>query len=254
MPPPRKRIKCSDRRGSESPTRVALFAISLALGCGVRTSAEHPPESPARAGLRRGGSLRLASGDAEQITAMDHVLARADFIGVVQVERILSPTPTLPDYQIDLRVEDPWFSRLPEDRLLRIGVNGSAWGHYRRMLQEKPRLLVMLSGGPWTESSFTYRHNSFFRVERDLTLRCNTENALYAINQSGIWCSNADHMVGAPVSLPALRAQVLDARTRVAERLRPLVTHLDRLRRPLLARASRPSEIDRTLAENEVVR
>lgn len=191
---------------------------------------------------------------------MDQVLLRADFVGVVKVEEVV--TPSGENWAADVvglrvSVEDTWFSRWADDRSLRtmiINIATEQWGRFRRTIPVKERLVVLLSGGPWVESPFTHGVNSVFAIRPDNTLRCISGNPLFAVAAGGFVCSIQPYVATPPISLSQMRADFLTARGRAAVRLEGLERILNTARRPLEAAPTLEGSIDRTLVINEVYR
>jgi hypothetical protein len=184
---------------------------------------------------------------------MDHQLVRADFLGEVTVDgiRLASDGKTV---LADIIVNDAWFHRGPVASRITVGVAGEHWGEYRHLVVDKARLVVLLSGGPWIESAFTFRNNSVFSITEDGGIRCTSGNPLFAVHNTGFVCSIQAYMPIQPITLAQMRAATLVARNRAVPRVPDLAVRLDALQRAIEQTPSREEDIDRSLIENEVYR
>jgi hypothetical protein len=194
-----------------------------------------PPEEHARRAHR----------DMGRLMTMDHHLVRADFIGEVTVLAIQSREDG--GAEVEVQVDDTWSSRWTEAQTLTITI--ADWGSFAGLVEEKARLVVLLSGGAWTSSPFTFQANSVFRVADDDMLRCISKNPLFAVHNSGFICSIQEYMPSAPLSLKAMRDETIAMRDRAAMRLPALEEALDRLERPLVHEPAPPIEKDAIDAE-----
>lgn len=193
---------------------------------------------------------RPAHRDVARLLTMDHHLVQADFIGEVTVRAVRESQSG--GVLVDVDVQDVWYSRWKSGEELTVGAASLA--EMGGLIQEGARLVVLLSGGPWTESALTFRGNSLFRVAEDGTVQCVSSNPLFAVHNSGFVCSIQAYMPGAPISLADMKTETLAMRERAARRLPALSERLDRLRRPLLTEKAEETQIDRRAIENEVYR
>lgn len=147
------------------------------------------------------------------LLTIDHHLLRADFAGEVLV---LDQSWDLEAglQRIRFRVVDPWFTRWRVDDELSLTTGP-------RMVAFQPgaRHVVFVSGGPWEESPFTFRAESVFRVGDDGRVRCRSGNPLFGVLNDGFLCTAPEVVVGEPVTVAEMKAQVLRARARAARRL-----------------------------------
>jgi hypothetical protein len=226
---------------------AALAVCAVAVLAAAPESGGAPAAAAPQSGEHAHGSSHR---DVARLLTMDHHLVQADFIGEVTVLAIRDARDG--GVLADVHVEDTWYSRWDAKEQLTVGA--ASLENMGGLVQEGARLVVLLSGGPWTESALTFRGNSLFRVAKDGGLECVSGNPLFAVHNSGFVCSIQAYMPGAPISLAEMKSETLAMRGRAARRLPMLSSLLDRLRRPLMTERAEEIQIDRTAIENEVYR
>jgi hypothetical protein len=174
------------------------------------------------AALLAGPPAHAETGAATLLT-IDQYLLRADFAGeVLVVEQSWDRGAGL--QRIRFQVVDPWFTRwqVGEELSLTTGL---------RMVAFEPgaRHVVFVSGGPWEESPFTFRAESVFRIGDDGRVRCRSGNPLFGVLNDGFLCTAPEVVVGEPITVAEMKAQVLRARAKAARRLPALEAALSAL-------------------------
>lgn len=179
---------------------------------------------------------------------MDQHLTRADFIG--RVELNVAEGDTMASFNVD--VTERWFSRWPAaDDAGTIEFELNSEHRITRFVRQRRDFVVLLSGGAWSESPFTYRENSIFEVTPDGYLRCISGNLLFAATAEGFRCSVQELMAGPPMTVEQLRARMPSLRQRAAGRLGELAGALNRMRRPF---RTAPAAAAAGTPERQVVR
>lgn len=236
------RIQRLSRRGAAA---VALLSLSAAAALTIAGPSRGGDDQLAAVAAPHEEHARRAHRDMGRLMTMDHHLVRADFIGEVTVRAIAPRKDGGAD--VEVQVDDVWSSRWAKARTLTIAI--ADWGSFAGLVEEKARLVVLLSGGAWQSSPFTFQANSVFRVDDDGTLRCMSQNPLFAVHNSGFICSIQEYMPSAPLSLKEMRDETIAMRGRAAARLPDLEESLDRLERPLLREPAPQTDKDAIDAE-----
>lgn len=170
--------------------------------------------------------------------SMDSQLLEADFAGEVEVLALSSVADaSSPQWEVRLLVDDVWFSRWSVDKAtLEFRVRaGAVW------LEEGRHYVVLMSGGPYRETPFTFAENSVFSIDTGREVHCASGNPLFAVLPAGFLCSVRPLVLGEPLDVNGMRAQLERARMR-AEQRQPDVAHeLDVAGREL---ASEPEHLE----------
>ena len=228
--------------------------LACMIGCSVHQTTEH--DTPSRHNQVVGTATTIARSrlhhrDPRRLLSMDHHLVQADFIGEVRVAAVDSEPRDKPA-EVSLISINTRHTRWSPRPTLTMHLSPTA--NLAHMIRPGAHLVVMVSGGPWIEMPFTYGKNSVFLIADDNSIRCVSGNPVFAVHNSGFWCSTPDRMPTRPVTLAAMREQTIAMRRRAAGRLPDLESLLVNMRRPLEASGSEPDVIDRSRPENEVYR
>jgi hypothetical protein len=192
-------------------------------------------------------SLSRADRHPDHLADMDDVLLEADFIGVVEV---VSRKDAGGNAEATLRPAEQWASRWDVDGDLTIRFRDSD-GEFR-MVQAGKSLLVMLSGGPWQRSPFTFRSNGIFVIERNGVLTCASGNPLFGSSSAGSLCSRSDLVATPPLNVAGARDVLLRLRATTLRRRATEAAALDPQRRPL--RHTPSPSVDRSAIGQRVLR
>jgi len=168
----------------------------------------------------------------------DHHLLEADFVGIVRVLSIDPPgEEDEPTYGIDLSVVATWYSRWETTDALSIRVAPDAV-----LLRAQRDYLVMLTGGEYAHTPFTYREHSVFSIDDDGYVACWDTLPLFAVTSEGFLCQPREMVSGDPIDINEVRRQFEVRRDRAARRHPELAS---RSARPLAARPTLGSGVRR---------
>ena len=176
-----------------------------------------------------------------RLMSMDHVLVRADHIAVVEVlsQGLYSEPSGVPMQSLVLHDELIVSTRWGTSKYFDV-VTNAGFEH----LVAGQRYLVLLSGGPWSESPFTHRDNSVFLINDQEQVQCSGGAYLYAVSGDGFYCAPKGTMFGSPLSLDEALEQLQCARDRAMLRLPELQDQLDSDPRPLEYEPSPVEELE----------
>jgi hypothetical protein len=211
-------------------TTCALSALTLSLGL----------VGPSRADRTRDGHADW-----------DRVVLEADFVGILHVDGVVPPDKDGSAY-LTATVVDSWVSTLDgfvNEGLVRIPFRGEAHS-FATLLRPGTDVLVMVSGGPWQTSPFTFGRNTIFPLAEDGTFTCVSGNPLFGLRY-GLYCSTQDKMAGHPLSTVEAQTSFLAARNAAAGRF-PNVVAATAARRSFDQAPS--SMVDRSLLGQQVAR
>jgi hypothetical protein len=194
-------------------------------------------------------STTKARRDPALLASMDSILLETDFAGVVRVTRVDHLGGDR--HHIFLSVVDPWVARWGQRASVDFVIIERR-GEFARLVNGTGEsFVVLLSGGPYEESPFTFRGRSVFAL-RGETAMCSSGNPLFAIDSSGFHCSVQSMQAMPPSPVAELREQFRSAHT-LAVRRAPELNGL--LSGPARALHREPStNVDRTLPGQEILR
>jgi hypothetical protein len=162
------------------------------------------------------GPTAKAERDISLLMSMDHHMVRADFIAVIAVtnQYLYTSGSGIPTQHVDADVSDAWHSRWAPMDTIEFNTN-ARFEH----AEAGSSYLVLLSGGPWTQSPFTHRENSIFRILPSGELECSGGDLLYGVLNDGFFCAPAGTVVGEPMVIDEVQDRVLCMRDRAVMRL-----------------------------------
>lgn len=160
----------------------------------------------------------------------DHHLLQADLLGVFEVLRINQPSNET--VVVEVSPVDIWFARSNASEVRSFWVRESEWSRYRELLTPGSKVIAFASGGPSTESVFTYGTNSVFKVDGDV-VRCASGNTVYGVLTAGVVCSEPSRVMGKAISTSEMKSSILAARENAVARHQELAAALDHTTRTL---------------------
>lgn len=172
-------------------------------------------------------SLCWAESSRSALLTLDQHLIRADFIGEVVVKEQNWDTTTGLQ-RVRFEILAAWFSRWNTggELVISTGPRVPAFVPGRRHV-------VLISGGPWEDSPFTFRAESVFSVDADGTVSCRSGNPLFGVMNDGFLCTVEELVIGRPLRVEQMREQLARARARAARRLPELEARLSATPRAL---------------------
>lgn len=148
----------------------------------------------------------------------DRVVLEADFVGIIHLENIEAPDDSGVAHA-NARVIDTWTSILEgfsNDASVRIPFQARTRA-FAALLRPGTDALVMISGGPWQDTPFTFGRNTVFPVAQDGAFTCVSGNPLFGLRY-GIYCSTQDKMPGHPLTASEAQTSFLAARDAATRR------------------------------------
>jgi hypothetical protein len=146
--------------------------------------------------------------------APDHHLLQADFVGRVRVLAITPPgEEDEPTFGLSLLVLDTWYSRWEAFDELSFRVAPDAV-----LVSAQEEYVVLLTGGEYAHTPFTFREHSVFRVLSDDSVACWDTLPLFGVTSEGFHCQPREMVVGDPIDVTEMRRQFEARRERAATR------------------------------------